>query len=96
MNLFQKVNKNPLLDCLVNGVKSGEKYSEPVREFSFSVSYHSMAAYDVIREKFNNNLPHPKTIKAWLALSDLTGNPGLSEETMNRLKGFVQDLKGIF
>lgn len=90
------MKKNQVLDCLVNGIKGGEKYPVAVREFSFSISYHSPAAYNVIREKFNNHLPHPKTIKAWLALSDLTGNPGLTEETMDRLKRFVQDLKGIF
>lgn len=78
----------------MNGIKAGEKYSEAVRKFCFSVSYHSPAAYDVIRKEFHNNLPHPKTLKTWLALSDLQGKPGVTEETLSRLRGFVEDMKG--
>lgn len=94
LELFQKVEKNELLACLVNGIKSGEKFPESVRQFCFSISYHSPAAYEIIRSKFNNHLPHPKTLKSWLAMSDIKAEPGVTEDTMKRLKGFVQDLKG--
>lgn len=83
-----------MLACLVNGVKSGQLYPEAVRKFCFAVSYHSPAAYEIIRKQFNNNLPHSKTIKTWYALSDIGGDPGLSESTLKRLKGFVDDLNG--
>lgn len=79
---------------MINGIKAGEKYSEAVRQFCFSISYHSPAAYKEIRKQFNNNLPHPKTLKTWLALSDLQGKPGVTEESLSRLKGFVEAMKG--
>lgn len=78
----------------MNGIKSGQLYPKAVRKFCFAVSYHSPAAYEVIRKQFNKNLPHLKTIKTWYALSDLDSDPGLSESTLKRLKGFVDDLNG--
>lgn len=65
-----------------------------VRRFCFAVSYHSPAAYDVIRKQFNNNLPHPKTIKTWYSLSDISGELGLTNDTLKRLRGFLADLNG--
>lgn len=81
------------MTCLLNGVKSGEKYPERVRKFCLALTYHSNAAYEVVRKTFNNNLPHPKTIKAWLAVSDVNGEPGLTDGTLKRLKGFVNEMK---
>lgn len=82
-----------MLECLVNGVLPGEKYPKSVREFCFKLSYHSPAAYEVVREQFNNNLPHSKTLKVWLAQSDINAEPGITQGTLKRLKAFVDDLK---
>lgn len=83
-----------MLQCLLNGVKSGEKYPEPVRKFSFLLSYHSSASYEIVRKQFNNNLPHQKTISKWLALSDVSGETGIIQDTLNRLKKLVDSLNG--
>lgn len=83
-----------MLECLVNGIKSGKVYPEAVRKFCFAVSYHSPAAYEVLRKQFNKNLPHLKTIQTWYALSDISCEPGLTDGTLKRLKGFVDDLNG--
>lgn len=69
-------------------------YPEAVRKFCFSLTYHSPAAYEIIREQFNNNLPHQKTIKTWLALSDIGGEAGITQDTSNRLKKHVDGLNG--
>lgn len=70
------MDQNEILNCLTNGIKSGDSYSESVREFCFSIHYHSPAAYRVIREAFNNNLPHPHTIASWYRYSNIKGEPG--------------------
>lgn len=92
--LLQKIDQNEVLACLINGVKSGEPYPESLRRFCFALSYKDSGAYEIVRKQFNNNLPHLKTIKTWLALSDVGGEPGITQETLNRLKKHVDGLNG--
>lgn len=75
------------------GIKKGEKYPEAVRKFAFALNYHSRSAYEIVRKQFNYHLPHPRTLKKWLKNSDLNGEPGIREETLQRLKKFVDDLQ---
>lgn len=91
---FQKIDSNEVIQCLMNGVKPGEKYSEEVRKFCLTLTYHSPMAYEVVRKKFDNNLPHQRTIRAWFAKSDLDGEPGLSARTLKRLKSCIEDMDG--
>lgn len=56
------------------------------------LNYHS-PAYEIVRNQFNNNLPHARTIKAWFGVSDMNSDPGINSESLNRLKGFVDKLK---
>lgn len=56
--------------------------------------YHSPVAYEVIRNAFNKNLPSHRTIRAWFSQSDISGEPGLSKENLNRLKRFVEEMNG--
>lgn len=65
-----------------------------MRKFCFALNYHSPAAYRIVREQFEKRLPHPQTLTTWLSQSDINGEHGIREETMNRLRGFVKDLKG--
>lgn len=90
---IEKIAQDEVLLCLINGVKPGEKYSKEVRKFCFTVHYHSPAAYEIIRKKFDNHLPHTKTVKAWYQLSDISGEPGMHEETVKRLKSIVNDME---
>lgn len=88
------MDDNEVLACLINGVKPGDKYPESVRKFCLSLTYHSPAAYEVVRKNFNNHLPHQRTIKAWFAQSDISGEAGLTEGTLKRLKAFVDEMNG--
>lgn len=69
------------------------KYHPEVRKFCFALNYQQPAAYCIVRDFFDKRLPHPRTLKAWLSASDVSGEHGLREETMKRLTGFVDDLK---
>lgn len=83
---------NEVLECCLYGIKHREKYPESVRKFAFALMYHSRAAYEIVRTQFNGHLPHPRTIKNWMRNSDLNGEPGIREETLKRLKEFVDEL----
>lgn len=74
------------------GIKSGTKYSESVREFCFALHYHSPAAYNVVRNQFDKNLPHPKVLEQWSRNSDANGEPGIHEEHFKQLKKIVDEL----
>lgn len=58
--------------------------------FRLSLHYYSPRAYDFLRETFENNLPHSKTIESWYANSDLRGDPGIQEDNTKRLKQFAK------
>lgn len=45
----------------------------------------SPRAYNYVRTKFNNNLPHTGTIRIWYANSSANGHPGISKETLETL-----------
>lgn len=45
--------------------------------------YASVRAYETIRTTFDNNLPHPATIRSWYANSDVNCEPGISESCIN-------------
>lgn len=44
-----------------------------VRQFSLNLRFLGPRAYDYLRNKFDNNLPHPGTIRKWFALGNLNG-----------------------
>lgn len=76
------------------GVPKGEKYPEAVRKFAFALCYANPSAYEIVRKQFDNNLPHRKTITAWLQNSDINGEPGIRKEMLDRLTKFVEELNG--
>lgn len=59
-----------ILHC---GVKSGSKYPPNVRHFCLALVYYSPRAYNFIRTTFHNHLPTLKTIRNWMANSDICG-----------------------
>lgn len=77
---------NTVVDCLIHGVKPGEKYPPGVLAFSISLHTTSAKAYRYVREKFGKNLPHPDTIKEWFRSSDLDASSGITEHSMNALE----------
>lgn len=87
------MKNNELLHVLHCGIDIGEKYPASVRQFCFSLHYHSPRAYTFIRETFKNTLPHPRTISSWYANSDARGEPGLQKEHMEKLKKISHEFK---
>lgn len=91
--MFQKIDKSEVLKHIIYGHTRFTKYPPEVRKFCLSLSYHSPAAYRIVRDYFDKSLPHPKVLTTWLKESDINGDYGIGEETMKRLSGFVEELK---
>lgn len=75
------------------GYSSNRQYNTDVRSFAFTLSYYSPRAYRFIRAKFENNLPHPSTMRKWYANSMANGKPGISESSISMLRTLIEDLK---
>jgi len=60
-------------------VAKNRKYSEEIRAFALTLHFYSAHAYDYVRKKFNNLLPHPQTIRQWYKV--VNGEPGFTRET---------------
>ncbi|GLV46479.1 hypothetical protein CBL_20809 [Carabus blaptoides fortunei] len=57
---------------------SGSVYNISATELNVS------AAYEYVRQKFDSNLPHPKTLYRWY--KNMNGNPGFTEEAFAAIK----------
>lgn len=77
---------------LVRDLKPGESYPEVVRDFCISIHYHSPKAYEVLRKKLNNRIPHPHTIASWYRYSNIESEPGFHPSTFERLKKVSADV----
>lgn len=86
-------DQKEILECLVFGVKPSEKYGENVRKFALSMNFHSPRCYEFLRETFEKRLPHPSTMRAWYANSDLSCDPGITMSNINILKHKVEQKK---
>lgn len=84
-----------MLRVLQYGIKPREKYSEVVRNFCFTLRYHSPSAYVYLRKFFNNHLPHPNTIQCWFSNSDVNGQPGIQTDHLEKLKRIASDFESL-
>lgn len=75
-----------VVDCICNGRNGNESFPELVRTFCMSIHYYSPRTYVYLREKFNNHLPHPNTMRQWLNNSNIDAAPGV----LNCALGVVQ------
>lgn len=64
-------------------------YSAVVRTFALTFFIISPAAYRFVREKFNKTLPCSSTFCKWYAASNLQCPPGILAESIQALKGIV-------
>lgn len=55
-----------------------------------TLHYHSPRGYEFVRKTFNFHLPSSKTIQRWYAASDLRGDPGIQQKTLDRLKTIAE------
>lgn len=72
--LFQKTQNK--------GVRN--MYDHSIRAFATTLHFFSPKAYNYVRQKFYNSLPHPKTLAKWYSAID--GKPGFTVEAINFLK----------
>lgn len=77
--------QNEIISCLLNGVKTKEKYSQAVRAFGFKLHCYSPRGYEFVRSVFNKNLPHTSTIKAWYRNSNTDTEPGINQISLMML-----------
>lgn len=61
-----------------------QNYTPELRNFAITLNFYSRKAYNYVRSKFNNSLPHPKTISRWFRSID--GSPGFTTEALRALK----------
>lgn len=66
------------------------KYNQSIRTFALTLNVLSPRAYGYVRQKFNNNLPHPSTLRKWYANSSSNGEPGLSKDSLHVLRALVE------
>lgn len=57
------------------------------------MSYYSARAYEYVRQKFNKNLPHLATIRAWYQNSNIDSSSGITKHSLNVLKQRSDQLK---
>lgn len=82
---------NELLYVLFKVVEHRQNYREKVRHFCLGLHFHSPRAYELVRKAFNNHLRHERTIQRWYQKSDIQSEPGVHEETMQKLKKIGKD-----
>lgn len=80
---------------MLNGLKTGSKYSEEVRMFSLNMRFLSPRAYQYLRQKFDLNLPHAATIRKWFSFSNSGGNAGFTDTAFQILKKMSEEYKAI-
>lgn len=78
-----------IVNCLLNGY-SGPQYQESVRSFALTFHFYSPRAYNYVREKFDNHLPCPSTIRNWYIHSNSNGEPGFSKQSFEALAGLAK------
>lgn len=82
------------MDCFL-GKKKQNQYSEAVRKFAITLHFYSPRAYQYLRQKFSNRLPHAGTIRKWYSNSNSNGDPGINNQTVEKLKKLVEELKSV-
>lgn len=87
---FQNYDMREVLECLSKGVKGGEKYPPSVRSFCVSLHNTNPRAYEFVREKFSNHLPHPQTIRQWYRNSNLDSKSGISTQSLDALEALAK------
>lgn len=61
--------------------------------FSLNLNFLSPRAYNYLREKFNNHLPHPATLGKWYSKSDENCSGGFHESALATLSNIAADLR---
>lgn len=68
-------------------------YSENVRMFALTIHYSSPRAYNYIRTKYANNLPHVSTIRKWYQNCSANGDTGFCKQSFKNLAALANQQK---
>lgn len=74
-----------------NAAISREEYPEDIREFCVTLYYYSPKAYEYVRTIFAFALPSSRTIRCWLANTNV--NPGFLTQSFMFLQGLCRNDK---
>jgi hypothetical protein len=69
----------------------GNKFPPQLRSFALTLHFYSPNAYNYVRKTFGNCLPHPSTLRKWLATVD--GSPGYTAESLSAIKMQVDKMR---
>lgn len=61
--------------------------------FAFNMDFLSPRAYKYIREKFDNNLPHPNTIGKWFSVTNANCGGGFQKSALNSLNEISKEMQ---
>lgn len=64
-------------------------YNAVLKRFALTLHYYSPRAYNFIRQKLDNCLPHPKTLSKWYL--SVNGEPGINSESLQVIQRKVQN-----
>ncbi|XP_055326209.1 uncharacterized protein LOC129580037, partial [Sitodiplosis mosellana] len=78
-----------VLSCLIHPMMVRNSYLPSVRKFCLRMVFHSTAAYNALRNFFNNNLPAHRTIQRWLHCIDAT--PGITQMALDAITKKVEE-----
>lgn len=88
---FSEWNKN-LLNRQIRKVKKlkvPRLYAPELRRFALTLHYYSPRAYNYVRQKLNNCLPHAKTLSTWY--TSIKGEPGINSESLELIKQRIKN-----
>lgn len=71
------------------GKSNKREYSIEIRKFAITLNFYSPKAYNYVRRRFSNCLPHPKTLMRWYA--SVNADPGFCKEAFDMLKLKVEN-----
>lgn len=71
-------------DITSSKVNVNGEYIPEIRSFAMTLHFYSAKAYNHVRKKFINQLPHPPMVRAWYRIVD--GSPGFTAEALEAIK----------
>lgn len=58
-----------------------------------SLHFYSPRAYQYLREKFGNNIPHPGTMRSWYANCNVKWQPGITSQCLDMIRERATELR---
>lgn len=76
--------------CRGNDLKIG--YPSNYRLFCMTIHYISPRAYNYLRQKSYNHMPHPQTLRQWYRNSNLDSSSGISKHSLLALENKAKEM----